>query len=248
MLLMLVVCAGCGGRGPSADDATRAQKEYELAVGLWQESNTAGAFQHLFRALELDPDNAEAHMLLGNLYLFRREDAKAEKEFREVLRIEKRSPAARNSLGVLYMHQGKFEKAIAELKIATGDLLNRESHLAWGNLGWAYYHSKQYGDAEQALLQSIRAEPRFCVGYYRLGVNYEAMGNFEKAEEALTKGLEVKVPGCATLQEALYERAMVRIRLGRNDAAVSDLERCVEVKAEGPLSTSCQQKLVSLQK
>ena len=62
--------AGCIGPA-SAENALRAQKEYELSVGLLGEQNTPAAFEHLFKARELDPLNPEPHQLLGNLYLLR---------------------------------------------------------------------------------------------------------------------------------------------------------------------------------
>jgi tetratricopeptide (TPR) repeat protein len=243
--VVLVVCSGLLGcaTGPSPDDMLKSQKEYELAVGLWQEQNTPGTFQHLFIAIGLDNDNAPAHQMLGNLYLFRGEWSKAEKHLREVIRIQKRSPDARNSLGVLYIHQGHYDKAIAELKIATEDLLNREPHLAWGNLGWAYYEKKMYADSEMALRQSVRAEPRFCVGYFRLGQTLSAMKNYEEAEKALTAGLEVNDKSCQGLQEAWQLRGQTRAHLGRREDAVADFERCIELKPETEVGKSCNRQL-----
>ncbi|MEZ4338247.1 MAG: tetratricopeptide repeat protein, partial [Sandaracinaceae bacterium] len=81
-ITVLALLVGCGGI--SQEQAMRSQREYDLAVGLYGEQDTAGAFEHLLEAIELDPDNAEAHLLLGNLFMIVRQDfAQAEHHMRE---------------------------------------------------------------------------------------------------------------------------------------------------------------------
>ncbi len=238
-LLLLSVLAACGS-GPQADQVERSQKEFELAVGLWQEQNAPGAYQHLYRAIELDPDNSDAHLLLGNLFLLRRDFKQAEKHLTEALRIRERFPEARNSLGVLYIHRKNFPKAIAHLKIATQDLLNREPHLAWGNLGWAYTEQGNHVQALQALNRAVQLQPRFCVGHFRMGQNYFSMKRYGQAEEALTAALEVEDPSCQSMQGAWQLRGLVRVKRGRPEQAVDDFERCVEISGESETGRSCR--------
>ena len=162
-------------------------KQYELAIGLQGEGNTPGAFQALFKALEIDPDNAKAHLLLGTMFLLTRDDnpqqydTNAEQHFREVLRIQasdKRQaeeslvPDAHNGLGVLFIHQKRYPHAVDELNKAVSDLFNRDAYMAWGNLGWAYLETENYPKAIDALMRAVRLSPRFCVGFYRLGNAY----------------------------------------------------------------------------
>src|SRR5688572_13255338 len=70
--------AACGAA--SGDNVVRAQKEYELAVGLLGEQNVPAAFEHLFKAVDLDRQNPEPHQLLGNLYMLRGDLERAEQE------------------------------------------------------------------------------------------------------------------------------------------------------------------------
>jgi len=245
VLGVVLVTAACGGT--AAEEAMRSQKEYELAVGLMNEQNLPGAFDHLFKAVELDPDNAEAHLLLGNLFMMRREDARAEHHLRESLRLREvaHGPTAdaHNSLGVLYIHAGRYDDAIRELRKAAGDLTNREPHLAFGNLGWAYQKKGAYRDAVQALQQSVTRQPRFCVGFLRLGETYLAMGDSTRAEQALTQCLEVDDPQCQALQEAWHLRGQARARLGHREDAVADFERCVELEAQSDTGRACRRFL-----
>lgn len=228
-------------------------KQMELAIGLQGEGNTPGAFQALFKAVEIDPDNAKAHLLLGTMFLLTREDnpqqydANAEQHFREVLRIqasdhkqpeESLVPDARNGLGVLYIHQKRYPQAVDELTKAVSDLFNRDAYMAWGNLGWAYLEMENYPKAIDALVRSVRLHPRFCVGYYRLGSAYLKTKQFQQAEQVLTQAIEAD-ERCKTFQDAWHLRGEARMNLGLRDDAHADFERCVELDANNEAGKSC---------
>lgn len=242
-LLAITAC----GASTSADSAHRSLKEYELAVGLLGEQNTPAAFEHLFKSVELDPNNPEPHQLLGNLYLMRGDLAQAETELKRSQKLAEKDPKygppfvaeVQNSLGVVYVHQARYDDAIAILREAATNIVNRTPYLAWGNLGWAYYEKGQFPDAVSALTQSVREQQRFCLGFYRLGKTYIALNEFERAEEALTRGLEVPDEGCKNLQDAWHLRGEARARLGHRQDAIADFERCVELSADSQAGRAC---------
>ena len=232
-------------------------KQYELGIGLHGEGNTPGAFHALFKSIEIDPDNSKAHLLLGNLFLLKREDnpsaydAKAEHHFREVLRIQssdQRRPEqsiasdARNGLGVLYVHQKRYQEAIVELNKAIEDLFNRDVYMAWGNLGWVYLEMQDWKRAIDALVRAVKLHPLFCVGYYRLGLAYLKTREFEKAEQALTQAIEAD-KRCNAFQDAWHLRGEARMNLGLRDDARSDFERCVELDANNDAGKACSRYL-----
>lgn len=244
---MSLLGGACGGPA-SAENALRAQKEYELSVGLLGEQNVPAAFEHLFKSVELDPHNPEPHQLLGNLYMLRGDLTKAEDELRRAKALAEKNPSygppfvaeVENSLGVVLVHQKRYDEAIALLRETAANILNRTPYLAWGNLGWAYTEKQQYQEAVEALLQSVRLQPRFCLGYYRLGKAYLALRDPENAEAALTRGLEVTDEGCKSLQDAWHLRGEARAKLGRRQEAIADFERCVELSAETVAGRACQ--------
>lgn len=239
--------------GVAPEDVDRSVKQYELAIGLRAEGNVPGAFQTLYRALDYDPDNAKAHLLLANMFLLGRDDhsreydEKAEKHFRDVLRIqasERRDVEhnvradALNGLGVLYIHEGRHEEALEVLREAADDLFNRQAHMAWGNIGWAEIERKHYPEAIEALSRAVKLSPQFCVGYYRLGQAYLATGASEEAEGALTRALEVD-ERCATFQDAWHLRGEARMKLGSREDAHADFERCVELAPSTDIGKAC---------
>lgn len=243
----------CGHSGASEEDADRSMKQYELAIGLQGEGNTPGAFQALFKAIEVDPGNAKAHLLLGSMFLVSRDDnpaaydANAEKHFREAQRIQESDQAlpdaslaadAHNALGVLFINQKKYKDAVVELNAAVADLLNRDAYLAWGNLGWAYSELRNYPKAIDALLRAVRLQPHFCVGFYRLGDAYLKVKEPAKAEQALSQAIESD-KRCGTFQDAWHLRGESRMQLGMRDDARGDFERCVELDPNTEAGKSC---------
>lgn len=254
LALGLSCAMGCGS-GPSEEDIQHGEAEYQLAVGLLGESNVAGAYEHLTEAIRLDPDNAEAHLLLGNLRLFRSDHTNAEASFREAIAANERLgtsgiPALRsdalNSLGVLYIHEERLDEAVEVLTEAAADPLNHTPHLAWGNLGWARYLRHEYDEALIALDQALRSQPGFCVGWYRLGQVYFDMGEaatgeegYAHADEALTHAIEVESEECQQLQDAWLLRGRSRMALGRPEDAVADFERCVELDRSTESGRAC---------
>lgn len=249
---------GCAG-GPDEQAIHRSEAEFNLAVGLIEEHNFGAAFQHLDESIRLDPDNAEAHLLLGNLYLFREDWPHAEQQLRESIAANARlgtagRPAlvgeAQNSLGVLYIQSERLGEAVEALRAATSDLMYRTPHLAWGNLGWAYYEQHDYPEALAALQQAVALQPQFCNGWYRMGQVDYALGEagtdadgFAHAEDALTHALENTAEECQALQEAWLLRGEARARLGRREDAISDFERCVELNPETTAGHQCQSLL-----
>lgn len=232
-------------------------KQYELAVGLRAEGNAPGAFKALYQALELDPNNAKAHLLLASIFLLGREenpksyDKKAEEHFRKVVEIQQgdyRDPEesliadARNGLGVLYIHQRRYPEAVKVLEASIEDLFNRKTYMAWGNLGWAYEEMGQIDKAIDALTRSVKVHPRFCVGHFRLGRAFMAKKEYEDAERSLTLALEAD-ERCEAFQDAWHLRGEVRMNLGHREDARADFERCVELSSSNETGKACARYL-----
>jgi tetratricopeptide (TPR) repeat protein len=241
------------------EEADKSMKQYELAIGLQGEGNTPGAFQTLYRALEIDPGNAKAHLLLGSMFLLNRKDdpagydQKAEENFRKALEIQASNDPipeqslaadAHNGLGVLYLHMGRYDEAIVELTKAVEDLFNRDAFMAFANLGWAYTEKGDYDKAVSSLERSLRLNPKFCVGFYRLGVAYAKGKRFEQAEESLTHALEAD-ERCKLFQEAWHARGEARMNLGLRDDARGDFERCVELDKNTVAGKACTRYLAA---
>lgn len=231
-------CSSHGNGGmPAQDPERQSVAEHDLAADLWlRRGQPREALEHALRAVELDEKNAEATHLVALLYLdFCRRSAdecrlaEAARYARMAIDSKPDFREAKNTLGVILVHQKKYDEAIATLRPLAEDILYQTPENAWGNLGWAYLEKGDLDHAIEALRRSIAAQPSFCVGNLRLGLAYERKQSPAAAIEAYTRALETDQPVCKALQDAYAGRARSLVRLGRADEAQTDLQRCVQL-------------------
>jgi type IV pilus assembly protein PilF len=252
VLVLLAVGCATTSSGTGMPASERSQKEFDLAAGLRNEGQTASAIEHLRKALELDPDNAEAHLLLGFIQMERRDYPNAEQHLStgiKLLEKQKRAGStlaeARNIYGVCLIELGRYDDAIEVLRESATDELNTAPHLAWGNLGLAQFHLGEYQETVKSTMEAVRIQPRFCVGYYTMGQALWHLQQLKDAERALVSALEAD-PSCGQsrqLQGAWRLRGEVRARLGHRRDAIADLERCVELDPYSNDGRMCQSLL-----
>jgi tetratricopeptide (TPR) repeat protein len=248
-VLLLEFSVGCGAArtSPGVEPERQSESEYDLGRDAWlRRGDAREGLTHALRALALDEANADAHHLAALIYLdlcqqpgaenCRLPEAKRHAE--EAVSIRKDYREAKNTLGVVLIHMKRPTDAIEVLRPLTGDILYTTPENAWGNLGWAYLESGQLDEAIGALERSVAAQPRFCVGFYRLGVARERKGLLESAIEAFTSALSAD-PRCASLQDAYLGRARAGLRLGRRDPARADLDLCVGLSKDTKSGKEC---------
>ncbi len=252
-IALLLMATGCFP-GPSGVDVDRSFREFQLASALHAEQNIPGAITHLRRALELDDENAEAHILFGLIHYGRNNLPLAEEHCQRGvdLLVEHERPGAtlaeaRNVLGVILIDREKYEEATVVLEASAMDGMNTAPHLAWGNLGLAQLKLGRHQEALESLSESVRIQARFCVGYHRMGQAFYELERWEEAEQALIAALEADevCEEMPSLQNAWRLRAEVRAQLGRHRDAVSDLERCVAFGTSTRDGAACQRLLDS---
>ncbi|MFO0692303.1 MAG: tetratricopeptide repeat protein [Polyangiales bacterium] len=245
---MLFVVAACGPR-ITQENMERSFREYELARGLREEGNTPAALEHLRTSLDLNPQNAEAYLLLGWIQYERANFPVAEQNLRrgvdllvEQDRLGSTLAEARNLLGVTLVERGRYTEAIEILRKSALDEMNTAPHLAWGNLGLAQQRAGDDAAALESFQEAVRLQPRFCIGWFRMGAVYADRNDYERAEQALTRALDAD-PTCREapqLQGAWRLRGEARAHLGFREEAVTDFERCIELGPGTPDGIGCQ--------
>lgn len=224
-------------------------RQVDLAASLREEGNIPSALEHLRTALERDPENVEAYLLLAYIEAARTDYAHAEADARrgvailvEQQRTGARLAEARNLLGGILMNLGRSDEAIEVLHEAAVDAYNQTPHQAWYNLALAQSSAGHTDDAVQSLTESVRLRPTFCDGYYGIGQLRSQQGRYEEAEQALTRALtaEAACGTAPTLQGAWRLRAEARQHLGHTQDATADFERCIELGPETEDGVRCQ--------
>lgn len=254
---LVLACSPAHDRGAvaSADPERESVAEYDIAKDLFLNRRQAReALSHVLKAIELDDENPDAEHLAALIYLYfcaastdecRLPDAEA--HARKAVQLKKDFREAKNTLGVVLVHEKKYDEAIAVLEPLANDILYSTPETAWGNLGWAYLLKGDADKAIEALQRSVALQPEFCVGAYRLGLAFEKKGDDKSAREAFSRALETDRRECKQMQDAFRERGRIALRMGDRDAARSDLERCRSLASDTPTGKECAAMLATME-
>ena len=165
---------------------------YFLGLGLYHRNGAQflhQARQHFDRALELDPDNAEALVRrawveVSFVVAWLPEDRVerlnlAEADLRKALRLRPGSAAAHAALGVLFMNSGRAELGIVECERALALDRNLATAHAW--IGMGKYYSGRGEETEEHVLQALRISPRDA--YASAWMAFAAFAKFGEGKE-----------------------------------------------------------------
>lgn len=247
-------CAGSQSHVEGGD--AKAQAEYDLAREAFEAGRLREALGHVERSLAIDEANPDVHYLGAVILLaFCAGDESstdcrfgdAERHAKAALESAPDMRDAKNALGVVLVHQKKYDEAVSVLKPLAEDILYASPEKAWGNLGWAYLMRGNTDEAIDALRRALATQPLFCVGNYRLGLAYEKKGELALAQEAFTKALDTERPECQKLQDGFAARARVSAALGKRDQARADLEHCRDVGPGTTVGKRCAAELGTMQ-
>lgn len=251
---LVAASSACGHTGPSAQSPERqAEAEYDLARDYFYKGEQRAALDHALKAVDLDDSNAKALYFTSELFLafcagnegLTASDcklAKAEQYARKAISQDDAFRDAKNLLGNVLILENKYKDAIEVLQPLVKDPSYTASYLAWGNLGWAQV---QDGSIDQGIasLKNAVTQPKFCVGYYRLGVAYDKKGDLGQAEQSFTQAVQVESPDCQALQDAWQARGEVRLKQNKRDVACQDLTRCREISDQTASGKACIQSM-----
>jgi type IV pilus assembly protein PilF len=239
---------GCDARVKNAE--VQADAHADLAREAFQRGDARRALDEAQTAVSFDDSNARAHALAtaSLLALCAGDEGTgspdcrldlAEKHARKTLTLEPTDRNARNTLGsVLLLERSRGAEALEVLRPLTQDPAFASAHLAWANYGWAQLQVGNAAEAVESLRRAVR-EPRFCVGWYRLAVAYEAAGRVREAEESVSRAVSEKLPECQSLQDAWKFRGELRAKQGKSAEATADFEACERLAPHTPSGRAC---------
>jgi len=155
------------------------------------------------RALELDPQLAEAHAALGWAVQYIDFDfVAAEREFRHAIELDPHYPVARYRYAMALTYVGRFDESIEEGKRA----LNLEPFSATPNAAicWGYWHARRYDALLAHAKWSVDLHPDVPHCRWALSHGYEATGDFEAAIGEMRFAVEAS-QGAVLFQALLAE-------------------------------------------
>ncbi len=137
------------------------------------------------KALEIDPESAEAHASLGLAMSHRWDWSGAEAEFRHALQLDPQYANAHHWYGDYLSIRGRHAEALAEAKRALElDPLNLMIS-TW--VGLRYYMARDYSRAIDQNRSSVELDPNFAAAHLLLGEDYLGAGQHSEAVNELKK-------------------------------------------------------------
>ena len=234
-----------------SDLATKAIEEYRLAIDADPTSEylTAGLAELYAKTgrirdavleaqdiLKKDPNNLEAHKLLGRIYLRSLGDVQsgsgsdsvlklAIEQYQEIIKIEPDNVDDHLLLGRLYRLNNDLRKAESEFKIAVK--LQPDSEEAVTTLAYLYNEEGDSARAAEAL-SSVPDAARSAKLYSALGYTYEQRKEYKQAITAYRKAIELDRDNL----DAIRGLAQNLLNDGQTDAALEQYKIIAESNPE----------------
>ena len=205
-----------------------------------QEAN-AQAQQMWERAIELDPQLAVAHTVLGYTYLFEwgyqwsQDPQTLERALalaRRALALDDASPVAHQLLGTVYLVKNQPERAVVEAERAIA--LDPDDADGYRVLGSAYALQGRPEDGIGVLEKGLRLKPRIPAGLLSaLGWAYSLTGRHEEAVDALKKALSL-TPNWLPTHVYL---AVIYSELGRKEEARAEAAEILKLSPKSSVES-----------
>ena len=188
------------------------------------QNNRIDEATHWFeRALEIQPDYAEAHYGLGTALLQKGDVDGAVAEFKTALKLDPDDALACNNLGLVYFQRGQTDAAISEFEKALK--IRPDFAEPYCNLGLAYFGRQHLDDAMACFRKALELQPGLAEAHFDLGNAWLQKGDAEEAAGQFQKAVAAR-PKYATARNALGD---VLRQMGRLTEAAVQYEKVLEL-------------------
>ncbi len=152
-----------------------------------------GAFNLAQKAIAMDDSLPEAHRILGDIYLYRKDLEQAKKEREKAIALDPNYADGIAGLGEVLIWDGEHDKGITLVKKAM--LLNPYHHVWYFYiLGVAYILQGRYEDAIEILERGLIRNPDFIGTHLALATLYGGAGHKERCQTEVEEILRIS-PG-----------------------------------------------------
>ena len=202
------------------------------------------------RALELDPQNPEAHISLATVdMLFFRNFEEAGTEIRRGLALDPSYAYGHYASSCFNLEMGRTQEAVTEARKAVE--LEPLSPFHNSNLAIKYYSQRDYNHAIEQANKTLEIDPNYLPAIWTLGGVYAQLGNYKQAIEQWIKAIQLsggeerakemkevseksgykgvlrKFAKDSEAEGQPYSAAISYAKLGEKDAAFAALEKAV---------------------
>lgn len=223
LLLACLTLSACSSSSQKREltKAERAQMYIEMAASDLNEGDPTSALVYLKQSEEINPKSPELHYLFALTYFQKNELGLATRSAKKSIDLAPNFSAAKNTLGKLYLDQGKTAEAEKYLKEAAQDLTYREAYIAKTNLGILFYKKLNHAEAERWYTKAIfDAGDAACMASYYRGQLFLEEGKLEKANADFMRASK---KGCSQFSDAHLAIGKTYLRMKKYDQARAKL-------------------------
>ena len=185
-------------------------------------------------AVELSPQDAEAHNNLGNTLKELGRLEEAETSYRQAITLKPDYAEAHNKLGVILQQLDRLSEAEASFRQAIK--LKPDLAVAHYNLGNSLKEQGKLKEVEESLGQAIKLKPNYTEAHINLGNTLKEQGKLKEAEASFRKAITLK----PELAIAHYNLGKIYKKIGKNAKAVECFEKTLELNSEDLLGATLQ--------
>ena len=142
----------------------------------------------LLRAIELKPEDARKHQILGVILMQQGRLEEAHRVLVRAVELNPEDPDGHTHLGALLRQQGRLEASVESY--AASCRLDPEPAVRHYNLGWALHAAQRHDEAAACYRAAIGRQPDFADAHANLGVVLRETGAIEAALQACRTALK----------------------------------------------------------
>lgn len=180
------------GKGPAA-------VYLDLARAYLEQGQLTTAAQRAQRAVEVEPSNVEAHILLGVAQSRLGMMDAAEQSLKKAHSLSPDDPYASNALGTLYCGNNRYADAQAQFDAAIAAPRNQMPWIAMTNAGICLRDQGKTSQATDYLQRALQANPRFGPALLALARLNFTKGDKDRARTYVNRYFEVSAPDAESL-------------------------------------------------
>lgn len=222
----LIVLAGCetapvnegeiqptvSTTGNDSEARNRARIHTELAAGYFSLGNLGVALEEVNIARQADSSYAPAYGVAGLVFAALKDDARAEDQFRQALRLSPADPDINNNFGSFLCQRKREDEGIRYLLNAVRNPLYKTPDRSYANAGVCARRKGNMNEARAHFQRALQYQPGQALALYQLADIAYAENNFAAAQGYLQRFARA-APANA---EVLWLAIRVERRLGNS--------------------------------